>query len=210
MVVLGFRVDAGRRDALHVADPQVQAALALRLVRDPDIGNREGIELVDSLPRVARAPGRLAAGHDHFHVGAAQPGQADAAFEHRGDLVRGLARVQAKARATGEEAVQVRIEAEEGPFPDGDDVVGGVGTQETPIGQGDAGLGDGKVVAAHEGGAPGEVGGWLLHAPILAGSRRAAKPGCERRAARRQPVSRPCGDACRRSSCCGWPCPAPG
>ena len=109
------------------------------------------MELVDGLARVPRAPGRLPPGDDHLHIGAAQARQAHTVLEHVRDAGAGQPGVEPKARAAGRKALQMRIQPEEGAVPDGHHIVSGVGPQKTPVGDGNGGLGNGNILAPHEG-----------------------------------------------------------
>ena len=174
VVVLGTRINAAGRNALHAADHQIQPARTLFGVGDPDIGHGESVELVHRQTRVARAPGRLPARDDHLHIGTAQARQAHALRQHLRDALGRQPRVQAKARAAGEEPLQVRIKAEEGTVPHGHHVVRGVGAQKTPVGDGNRGFADGHVAATHIGGALGKIGKGICnrHAAIVAAPNR--------------------------------------
>ena len=149
MVIFGARVHTAGGDALHLAHHQVQPLVALLRVGNPHIRHGKRIELVDRLARVARTPGRLAARHDHFDIRMAQARQAHAPRQHLGDLLGAEACIKAETLATAGKARQMRIEPEKSALPHRDNVVGGVGTQETPVGDGDGSLANRHVLAAH-------------------------------------------------------------
>jgi hypothetical protein len=128
----------------------MHSVLPLLRVGQPHIRHGKRVELIDGETRVPRTPWRLATGADHLDIRGTQATHPHTLRKDGGDLVTVQPRVEAPACAASQEAVQVDVQAEIGAIPDGHHIVGGVGTQKTPVGDRDCGLGDRQKLAAHE------------------------------------------------------------
>ncbi len=142
-----------RRNALDLADDEVQTARALLLGGDPDERHGEGEEAVGARARVARAGGGNAARAAHLHVRLAQAAEAHALGQDLPHGFAGMRQRQVHGGGAALEALQVVLQPEELPAPDVHHVVGHVGAGEAPVRDRDAGLGDGHVGAVDERGA---------------------------------------------------------
>jgi hypothetical protein len=137
VVVLDPWIHAARWNALRRADDQVDAALLLVGVGDPDERDGECHEAVRAGARITRTRRGPAACAQQLDIRVAQAGAAHALVHHLAHAVAADTRIEPQRRAAGFEAVEVVAQPEELALPHMRHVVRGVRMQEAPVEDGD-------------------------------------------------------------------------
>ena len=142
VIVLDRRVDRLGRDALLLADQQVQSLGPQFVIGNPDEGHHEGDKPVLALARIARTRCRYPARADDFDVTVAQTGQAHQVEHNFPNLIAVVGYRHPQFRHAGLETFDIFVDTKEPPLPGVGHVVGRIGMQKTPVHQRDLRVGD--------------------------------------------------------------------